>query len=291
MSRSIGVFAQIRDHPLWSETWEYIGEELQSLWDQNYRPWQQLLPNRSFMLICAITIVSCAWSHSGTFIWSENRHMVTWLHFGWIMHRKCKYFSRVYFKYVYAACSNLGKTPIHPCDILYSPKCTVFIILPNTLVKPLKEGQWERFDHIISQVANIIQRKGFIWSNSSYNWEMKAWPRTFEDVKKKSGVGGFPFNFFMKSIFSVLLKHVQKQISMICRICVHFLKILSLSSQSLLTNQCNLPDIYCPWHDGYCNNLTKHMLDWNLVYFTKFFLKAKIYGIWLLYKWLSMLHE
>ena len=200
MSRSIGVFAQIRDHPLWSETWEYIGEELQSLWDQNYRPWQQLLPNRSFMLICAITIVSCAWSHSGTFIWSENRHMVTWLHFGWIMHRKCKYFSRVYFKYVYAACSNLGKTPIHPCDILYSPKCTVFIILPNTLVKPLKEGQWERFDHIISQVANIIQRNERNESLTKDIWGRK------EKVRGRR----FSFQFFHEVYFLCVIEACTK---------------------------------------------------------------------------------
>ncbi len=70
------------------------------MWNQSDWPGKQLLSDRPPLLICAVTLLSCTWSHPWSSIWSEDWHVVSWLYPGRTVLRKCESISTLCFNFV-----------------------------------------------------------------------------------------------------------------------------------------------------------------------------------------------
>lgn len=79
------------------------------MWNQSDWPGKQLLSDRPPLLICAVTLLSCTWSHPWSSIWSEDWHVVSWLYPGRTVLRKCESISTLCFNFV--------------CSVLVSNQC------------------------------------------------------------------------------------------------------------------------------------------------------------------------
>lgn len=86
MLGGFGVLASFKHSSLWPETRKYPSEELQQMWNQGYWSWKQLFLVRQLKLICSVTFLPISWGHPGFAIWSENWHLVSWLHLGGTVH-------------------------------------------------------------------------------------------------------------------------------------------------------------------------------------------------------------
>jgi len=91
MPGSSGVHPWSWAHTLWSQAREHSGEELQSMWNQSDWSGQQLFPDRPSLLLCAVTLLPCTWSHSWSSIQPEDWYVVSWLHPRRALLRKCEF--------------------------------------------------------------------------------------------------------------------------------------------------------------------------------------------------------